>query len=90
MSRGGETPMQRLARLLDEALEALAEAPDHLVTRSGYCAKCEGSCDKASWATPAEFVAHPWDQVIERDRNAEAARQFRRIQTITNEPERPQ
>jgi hypothetical protein len=77
----GETTVQMLGRLLDEALEALAGLQDHVTTRSGYCAKCEGGClQNMSTSVPVPFVAHPWDAVVEREQNVEAARTFGRAQ----------
>lgn len=86
----GETTTQMLARLLDEALEALKDAPGHIVMRSGYCAKCEGGCFKVMTNPPPPLVPHPWDRTADRDRNTEAAQRFARVQGIAVTPRKPQ
>lgn len=54
-----------VARLLDEALEALATT-GHVITKGGYCARCEGGClvgftnlAETPLVEPSPFVVAP-------------------------------
>jgi len=78
-----ETTTQMLARLLDDALDALANAPGHLITRSGYCAKCEGGCIVDMGHMPVEYVPHPsWDAVKDQQRSVQAAKDYARDEVL--------